>query len=125
MQQALAVALGAAIGGLCRWGLSHLFAPVSQGFPWGILAVNLLGSLLIGVCFGHFSHGRSPEVWGIFWMVGVLGGFTTFSTFSLDLLKLVATGKWGLALGYVLISCVGGLILAAAGAWMTGGLQKV
>lgn len=124
MGQALAVAVGAALGGLCRWGIAHFTAPHSAGFPWGILTVNLVGSLLIGVCFGFFRHTRADEAWALFWMVGVLGGFTTFSSFSLDMLKMGLNGRWGVVLAYAVVSCVGGLLMAALGAWMTQGINQ-
>ena len=125
MGQALAVAVGAALGGLCRWGLAHLLGPISSGFPWGILLVNLAGSFCIGLCFGFFRGTRPDDAWALFWMVGVLGGFTTFSAFSLDLLKMTAGGRWGMALGYACLSCIGGLVMAGLGGWLSGGFKQI
>lgn len=125
MGQALAVAVGAALGGLCRWGLSHFFVPMSSSFPWGIFVVNLLGSLCIGLCFGLFRGARPDDAWALFWMVGVLGGFTTFSAFSLDLMKMAAGGRWGAAFAYASLSCMGGLAMAGLGGWLSGGFKQI
>ncbi len=100
------VALGGAIGAVCRY-LTGLTAVrlVGHGFPWGTLTVNILGSFLMGcivVALGHYSANRlSPLL-----MTGLLGGFTTFSAFSLDAVTLYERGQIGLAAGYVSASVV-------------------
>ena len=103
---ALQVAAGGALGALARFyaGKAAL-ALAGPAFPWGTLSVNVLGSFLMGVLYIVLEHrgmmGLSP-----FLMVGVLGGFTTFSAFSLDTLLLVERGQTGLAALYVLGSVV-------------------
>lgn len=103
---AVQVAVGGALGALARFyaGKAAL-ALAGPVFPWGTLSVNVLGSLLMGVLYVALEHrgmlGLSP-----FLMVGVLGGFTTFSAFSLDTLLLVERGQAGLAALYVVASVI-------------------
>jgi len=112
------VALGSAIGGVLRYAISRAMEPVSGGIPWGTVVVNIVGCFVIGyfgtltLAGGRFAE--PPEV-RIFVMVGVCGGFTTFSSFSLQTFELLRTGRWGLALGNLLISVVVCLIAVAAG----------
>jgi CrcB protein len=114
----LAVALGAAIGGLGRWWCSGLIARgFGETFPFGTLAVNVLGSFLIGaIAVVTGPDGRilvAPAVrQGV--MVGVLGGFTTFSSFSLQTLALMHDGEWLYAAGNVVLS----VVLCLAGVWL-------
>ncbi len=85
------IAAGGALGALFRYGLSsgiHLL--LGRGFPYGTLVVNVVGSFLIGVLYGFVVERRElPEVWQSFLIVGLLGAFTTFSTFSLETLALI------------------------------------
>jgi len=94
----LYVAAGGAIGALLRYILA-LFVV----FPLGTLLVNILGSFLMGVCFIWFSAKGFDRV-AVFAMTGVLGGFTTFSAFSLDTFRLFERGDAGLAVLYILAS---------------------
>jgi len=109
------VALGGAIGALLRYqtgrGLTHwLGAQAVTAFPWATLMVNVLGSLLMGVLAGFLArHGQGGEQWRLFIGVGVLGGFTTFSSFSLEMMMLIERGQPVQALTYVLISVLAGL----------------
>ena len=95
------IALGSALGGLGRFALNQaVTARTDSLFPWGILLVNVLGCLAIGICYGV-----SDRDWvRYFVMTGILGGFTTFSAFSLDSFKLAEAGRWGQAGGYVALS---------------------
>lgn len=108
--------LGGALGAMARHGLVTLASrwPISGGFPVGIFVANVAGSLAIGALAGAMASLRLPASaeTRAFLIVGVLGGFTTFSSFSLDTLHLVRTGHVGLAL----LNVVGqvGLSLAAA-----------
>ncbi len=106
---ALVLALGGALGTLGRYGLSLLTLPISQATPWGTILINVLGSFLIGG-FGTLtlSHGRFPlsEEARLFVMVGVCGGFTTFSSFSLQTLDLLRSGQTARALLNVTASVV-------------------
>lgn len=115
---ALAVALGAAIGGVLRYVIGELFLQrYGPGFPYGTLFINLTGSFLIGIVAGLVATralGITPLV-RIFAATGVLGGYTTFSTFSLDALTLF--GEGGLLAGtlYTGASVVLGVAAAFAG----------
>jgi fluoride exporter len=94
------IGLGSALGGVSRHGLGLLIAQrMGQSFPWGTLAVNVLGSLAIGVCGALLaSSSRSNlNLMREFVMIGFLGGFTTFSAFSLQTLQLLRDGKPGAA----------------------------
>jgi len=114
MSQLIYIALGGAVGASLRYGVG-LFAVrlIGAGFPWGTLAVNALGSFVMGIAFVILS-GEGSERAAAFWMTGVLGGFTTYSAFSLDWLKLVQSGAYGGATLYVaatLILALGGVTL--------------
>ena len=109
-----AVAGGAAIGALCRWGAGVVLNHRWQGFPLGTLFVNLLGGLLVGaavVCLQHRPYGTLH----LFVLTGVLGGFTTFSAFSAESLALVARDQWLLAMAHTLAHVLGALACAALG----------
>ncbi|HYC05748.1 MAG TPA: fluoride efflux transporter CrcB [Azospirillaceae bacterium] len=116
MRMILAVALGGAVGSVARYLMMGWVGRLAgTGFPWGTLAVNVLGAVAMGALVE--AAGRvwapSPEIRALL-TVGVLGGFTTFSTFSADAAQLLQRGDTGLALAYGLASvvlCVGGLFL--------------
>jgi len=126
MMSAPAVALGGAFGALARFGagrlVTHLF---DLSFPWATWTVNLLGCFLIGMTvplFGRMSGGESAR---LFFVVGVLGSFTTFSTYCLDTVALWGDDRGLFALLNVGGSVVCGLLLVAMGrelsAWLLGG----
>ena len=92
----LVVGLGGGIGAVLRFWVSENFA-----FPFGTLAVNVLGSFLIGIVFAIALH-RFGERLSLFVVTGILGGFTTFSTFSLDVLKLFQADKIAFAAFYII-----------------------
>ncbi len=104
------VAAGSALGGMARYWCSGFIAErAGDAFPWGTLAINILGSFVIGF-FGGLTgpDGRflvSPDV-RIFVMVGLCGGYTTFSSFSLQTLVLMQDGEWARAGANVLLSVV-------------------
>lgn len=91
----LVVMAGGALGTLARYVLSALALPISGRLPWGTILVNISGSFLIGF-FGTLTlaHGRFPvsENWRLFVMIGICGGYTTFSSFSLQTLDLLREG---------------------------------
>jgi fluoride exporter len=114
--------LGSGLGGGARLYVSTL---VSRGlgtqYPWGTLAVNLLGCLAVGVLGAMFSPpGRIHDLQDlrVFLVVGMLGGFTTFSAFSLEALLLVQRGAVPAAVAYVAASLAGCLLAAWAGFWL-------
>ena len=114
MPHFILVFIGGGLGAASRYGLSTALTSSSHKIPWGILACNLLGCLLIGALYGfvksHHPHWISPLA-----VTGFLGGFTTFSTFALDTQKLVEAGNYGTAISYVLISIIAGLALSVIG----------
>ena len=96
------VALGSAIGGALRYALSREMLPQhSASFPWSTVLINVIGSFIIGF-FGTLTVAGSryqvPESVRIFVMIGLCGGFTTFSAFSMQTYDLLRTGAWGKAL---------------------------
>lgn len=104
------VAIGSALGGVGRYWCSGLVARhFGETFPWGTIAVNVLGSFVIGFFAtltapdGRVFIGAVPRQ---FVMAGVLGGYTTFSAFSLQTLNLIAGGEWLKGAGYVVLSVV-------------------
>lgn len=105
----LLVALGGAIGSVARFGIGELMLPVSRTFPWATIVINIVGSFVIGF-FGTLTlaAGKYPlsENARIFVMVGLCGGFTTFSAFSLQTLDLLRTGAAVRAAANVLVSVV-------------------
>ena len=118
MHPILQVALGGALGAVLRFGVvsmcPRLFGPT---FPHGTLIVNVMGSFLMGVAIAWFAA-RAPAVWAMpFVTIGLLGGFTTFSAFSLDTVALFEQGRSSAALLYVSLSVtlsVAGLLAGAA-----------
>ena len=87
-------------GVLCRYGLSKLM--VNAIYPWGTLGINVAGSFLIGVLFAYFSkHVDIDESWKLWLLTGLLGGFTTLSSFSLESLILLQQGRVVAAISYV------------------------
>lgn len=110
----LMVALGSALGGAGRYWLSGLVARnVGDAFPLGTVTVNVIGSFLIGLIFFlSEAGGRLPlgPEWRNFLMLGVLGGFTTFSSFSLQTLQLMRIGQWSYVIGNVLLSVLACLL---------------
>ena len=99
------VALGGAIGAACRYALSLI--PVKSDFPFITMITNILGALLIGFVVGLASEKKdlSPNLL-LFLKTGVCGGFTTFSTFSLEALTLLENKAYGQGIAYILLSCI-------------------
>ena len=121
MTETLLVALGGALGSMARYWVSLWTLPMSRWLPWGTIGINVAGSFAIGG-FGTLTlaHGRlpAPETARLFFMVGVCGGFTTFSSFSLQTLDLVrggAIGRGVLNIGVSVLLCLGSV---AAGHWL-------
>jgi CrcB protein len=109
-----AVSLGAVVGSLLRWGAGLWLNARWAGFPLGTLFVNCVGGLLVGAVL--FWLERSPnELLRLLVVTGFLGGFTTFSAFSVESLILLQRGELLLALGHTLAHVVGALVCAALG----------
>ncbi|KAA0875400.1 fluoride efflux transporter CrcB [Nitrincola tapanii] len=119
----LCVALGGALGALARYGVSAWLTTPTNHFPWATFLINTLGSFLMGVLFVLIlEKARLPAEFRPLLMTGLLGGFTTFSTFSLEAVSLLHEGYYLTALIYVLLSvilCLGalGLGLTLSRAW--------
>lgn len=126
MQTAFLVFLGGGLGSVGRWlvGLGAMRL-MGIGFPWGTLAVNVIGGLVMGMLARFLvllpSGGHEARV---FLMTGVLGGFTTFSAFSLDTATLWLRGEAGVAALYVGLSVAGSLGAVAAGLWLGGMMTR-
>lgn len=109
-------ALGGAIGSMLRYAVSGLDFKYSDGiFPTSTLIVNLFGSLVIGFLWGMFERFEFSPLLRVFLFVGILGGFTTFSSFSLENLNLLRDGEIKTAVIYILITNIAGLGLAFGG----------
>ncbi|GJE54858.1 fluoride efflux transporter CrcB [Methylobacterium thuringiense] len=105
----LIVFLGAGIGGAFRHGvnLAALRLLGSGTFPYGTLGINVLGSFLMGLVAEYFAlRSGLPQQWRLFLTTGILGGFTTFSAFSLETALLYERGELGAAVAYVLASVI-------------------
>jgi CrcB protein len=116
MYSIILVMSGGAIGAGLRFGLSRALPYAGQGWPWSTFAANILGGLAMGVLAAWVLRGdNSAEPLRLFVGVGVLGGFTTFSAFSLEMARMIEQGQTGLAAGYALAS-----VLLALGALFAG-----
>lgn len=110
------IAVGGAVGSLARWGLAEAFPHAGSEVAWGTVLANLAGSLLLGLLMAFVL-----DVWQDrryvrpFLGVGVLGGFTTFSTYELDARGLFAADRPGIAVAYLAGSLLGGLLLVTVG----------
>ena len=121
-RQVLVVAVGAAIGGVARFVIGQLFVMrFGPGFPWGTMFINVTGSFLIGVVFQlaeSRAMGVTPLV-RLFAATGILGGYTTFSAFSLEAFMLFDEGGGGAGLFYIIGSVAFGVVAAYAGLVLT------
>ena len=124
MNTILAIAAGGALGAVGRYCVQSLTLRLfDAGFPLGTLSVNVLGSLAMGFLAHWFlSRGVAPE-WRSFFLIGGLGAFTTFSTFSLDAVGLYERGEPGQALLYVALSVVLSLAGLVLGLWLARNLM--
>ena len=112
MSAFLAVGLGGALGAMGRYGISLL--PLKSAFPWLTLLTNVLGALVIGFVVGVTADNTASPNTVLFWKTGVCGGFTTFSTFSLETLRLLEGGQTGAGLLYAgasVVLCVAGVYI--------------
>lgn len=108
------------IGGALGAGARHLVGRATMAwfganFPYGTLTVNILGGLLMGLLVGILARTSAGESWRLLLGVGVLGGFTTFSSFSLDVVTMIERGAVTLALGYILVSVIASILALFAG----------
>lgn len=119
MFNVLLVALGGGLGAACRYGVS-LAAPARPGeWPVATFTINVLGSLLIGILGGWLAtRGEASEPYRLFLGVGILGGFTTFSAFSLETMRMIERNDWVGASTYSVGSVLAGLAAVAIGLLM-------
>ncbi|WP_417069957.1 fluoride efflux transporter CrcB [Niveibacterium terrae] len=119
----LAVFVGAGFGALLRWILGLGLNPIFPTVPLGTLAANLLGGLLVGVASSFFLHNSSlaPE-WRLLIITGFMGGLTTFSTFSVEVVSLLARQQYLWALGTASVHLFGSLAMTALGILATNAL---
>jgi CrcB protein len=120
MPHLLLVMLGGAIGAGCRYGVGKVAAAqLGTGFPWGTLAVNLVGGFLAGALVAALlGTGDRGEPLRLFLGVGLLGGFTTFSAFSAETADMLQRGQLALAGAYALSSVIGAVTMLFAGLWI-------
>lgn len=116
MQQILFIAAGGALGAVLRYGLSNgVHAVLGRGFPYGTLAVNVLGSLLIGFLYIVLLERYSASAeWRAIIIIGILGAFTTFSTFSIETYNLLENGELVKAMLNIFLS----IVLCLLAAWL-------
>ncbi|RKQ36765.1 fluoride efflux transporter FluC [Kocuria tytonis] len=123
----LLVALGGAAGSLLRWAVAHVL-PGAGVWHWPTFAVNVTGALLLGVLLEALTRpgteGRAAHTARLLLGTGVLGGFTTYSTFAGELWEQVRAGATGVALGYAGLMLVSGLLAAAAGVLVGSRLRR-
>ena len=111
---AVLVGLGGAIGANLRyWSGVYAARWLGTGYPWGTLAVNVLGSFLLGLVAARFVNPQSA--WRLLLGVGLCGGFTTFSTFSVETLLMLKSGRHLAAISYVSVSVFLGFVAALGG----------
>ena len=117
----VAVAVGGALGAMARYAISTwIFQVSSHKFPYATLTVNVLGSFVMGILFVVIiERSALPMEMRSLWMIGFLGAFTTFSTFSLDALGLWQNGHLFMALLYVLATVVLCLLAISSSIWLT------
>lgn len=120
MQNLLLVMAGGALGSAGRYGVGRLtLSQLGPHYPWGTLVVNLMGGLAMGVLAGVLARfGEGGQGWRHFLALGLLGGFTTFSAFSLDTATMIQRGDWGGAGLYALASVIGSVTALFLGLWI-------
>ena len=116
MTNVLVVGLGGFLGAILRYALSGWVQARVPTLPLGTLAVNVLGCFALGALMGAIDAGRSvPEAWRVFLALGILGAFTTFSTFGYETLELVREVRYGAAAASILANVLLGLAAVALG----------
>ena len=110
------ISVGAALGALLRWLLAGRFNPMHESFPLGTLAANLIGGYLIGIAVAYFGeHPELPPEWRLFVVTGFLGGLTTFSTYSAEVVTLMHEARFLAGFTVALAHLAGSFALTALG----------
>ncbi len=121
----LAISLGASLGAVLRWGLGVGMNHWLPALPLGTLTANLVGAYLIGLAMALLAQNQQlPPEWRLFIVTGFLGGLTTFSTFSAEVVTALQQGRLGWAAGTMLVHVVGSLLLTVAGLATPALLQR-
>lgn len=116
MNPLILVMFGGALGAGARHLVgAALLARLGPGYPWWTLLINIVGGFLMGLLAGILARTGASEQLRYFIGVGILGGFTTFSAFSLETWRMIETGQWGVALGYAAASVVGSVAALGLG----------
>ncbi len=116
MHPLIAIALGATLGAWARWGLSLWLNPADGPFPFGTLAANLIGGYAIGVAMAWFGeHAQVAPEWRLFVITGLLGGLTTFSSFSAEAVQLLLRQHYGWAAAVIGSHVAGSLVMTLLG----------
>lgn len=114
----VAVGVGAAVGAWLRWAFSVLWNAANPALPYGTLTANLVGGYLIGLAVGFFgAHVELSPEWRLLAVTGFLGGLTTFSTFSSEVVGNLMAGDYGWAAVHLLAHLGGSLLLTVLGLW--------
>jgi CrcB protein len=117
MWPVFAICIGASAGAVGRWSLGLWLSP-GGAIPWGTLAANLIGGYLIGICVAVFqAMPQLDPVWRLALVTGFLGGLTTFSSFSAEVVAMLVQQRYALALGTASLHVAGSLLLTVAGIW--------
>lgn len=123
MHSVLAISIGASLGALARWQLGVWLSAPGSWMPWGTLAANLIGGYLIGVAVGVFQAWPDLDpVWRLLLITGFLGGLTTFSAFSAEVVGFLTAGRLGMALVTALLHVSGSLLMTWLGLRTVGWL---
>ena len=115
MLNVFAICIGASLGALARWGLG-LWLNAGGLLPWGTLAANLIGGYLVGVCVAVFQTlPQLDPVWRLALVTGFLGALTTFSSFSAEVVAMLQSERYGLALGTAALHLLGSFMMTIIG----------
>ena len=125
MAKIILILAGGGIGSLLRYGLSGIISKHYATFPWGTLAVNLIGSFAIGFLWGLSERLVFSIYWKPFVFVGLLGGFTTFSTYGLECFNLLRDGEVMRALSNIVLSNIMGIVLVFLGFSLSKSLMSL
>jgi CrcB protein len=115
MKEIFYIGIGGILGTLCRYGVQLWMPVTNEGFPWAVLLINAIGSLFLGWFFTIAVPGKITPQLRLAMGTGFTGAFTTFSTFTLDIVLLSEAGMWGKAVVYLVVSLSAGLLLCALG----------